>query len=91
MEHHKTHQHTHTGKSIRKGERKGAERTFEERIVGGAIKMAEQEDIELTPPHTNISKIHPHVEQFSLKTNWKLAEIYMGVFIKDQLYICISC
>lgn len=66
MEHHKTHQHTHTRKSIRKGERKGAGRTFEERIVGGAIKMAEQEDTELTPPHKNISKIHPHVEQFSL-------------------------
>ena len=36
--------------------------------------MAEQEDTELTTTPMNTSKIHLHVEQFSLKTNWKLAE-----------------
>jgi hypothetical protein len=36
--------------------------------------MAEQEDTELTTTPMNTSKIHPRVEQFSLKTNWKLAE-----------------
>ena len=29
--------------------------------------------MELTCPHEHV-KIHLHVEQFSLKTNWKLAE-----------------
>ena len=35
--------------------------------------MVEYKDVELTSP-TNTSKIHLHVEQFSQKTNWKLAE-----------------
>ena len=35
--------------------------------------MVEREDMELASPHKHI-KIYLKVEQFSLKTNWKLAE-----------------
>ena len=39
------------------------------------------------PPPTNTSKIHLHVERFSLKTNWKLAErlLYNQGCKKDPL------
>lgn len=46
---------------------------YRERIVEDMITMAEQ-DTELTTTPMNTSKIHPRVEQFSLKTNGKLAE-----------------
>ena len=36
------------------------------------MKMAEKEAVELISLHE--SKIHLHVEKFSLKTNWKQAE-----------------
>ena len=37
----------------------------------------------------NISKIHQHMEQFSLKTNWKLAEglLYNQNYKKDRCII----
>ena len=56
-----------------KEKEKGAKRMFRERIVE-MITMAEQKDTELTTTPMNTSKIHPRVEQFSLKTNGKLAE-----------------
>lgn len=37
------------------------------------IKMVEQQDCN-SPPPTDTSKIHLHLEKFSPKTNWKWAE-----------------
>ena len=39
-----------------------------------------------SPPPTDTSKVHLHVEEFSQKTNWKLAEdlLYNESFKKDS-------
>ena len=57
---------------------------LKEVLCGRLTKVTEQEDMELTSPHEHI-KNNLHVEQFSLKTNWKLAEglLYNQDFKKD--------
>ena len=51
----------------------------------GEIKIAEKEDVELIFPAKQIKKKNLHVEQSSLKTNWKLAEglLHNQGYIKD--------
>ena len=43
---------------------------FLKKVAEEEIKMVDKEDAELTS-HTNTSKIDLHVEQSSLKTNWR--------------------
>ena len=42
--------------------------------VAGEIKMAESRRMLSSPHPRNTSKIQLHIEQFSLKTNWRLVE-----------------
>ena len=39
-----------------------------------------------SPTPTNTSKIHLHVEQFSQKTNWKLADLLFSQIFKKDLH-----